>query len=124
MRQGDLKPYPLPEGGRNATTAALRPQQQRKEGDLIVGKNQRSAIGTLVERKTRLVRLLHLRQRDGDTLHEALKTRMADIPAALLRSITWDQGTEMSRHLTITKSLGTPVYFCDSRSPWQLFCFY
>jgi IS30 family transposase len=66
-----------------------------------------------------VVRLLHLAQRDGDTLHEALKTRMADLPAALLRSITWDQGTEMARHLTITESLGAPVYFCDSRSPWQ-----
>jgi IS30 family transposase len=72
-----------------------------------------------VERTTRLVRLLHLPQRDGDTLHEALKRRMADLPAALLRSITWDQGTEMARHRTLTKSLGAPVYFCDSRSPWQ-----
>jgi IS30 family transposase len=94
------------------------------EGDIIVGKDQHSAIGTLVERTTRLVRLPHLPQRDGDTLHEALTAHMADLPAALpealLRSITWDQGTEMARHLTITKSLGAPVYFCDSRSPWQL----
>jgi IS30 family transposase len=89
------------------------------EGDLIVGKSQHSAIGTLIERTTRVVRLLHLAQRDGDTLHEALQTRMADLPAALLRSITWDQGTEMARHLTITESLGAPVYFCDARSPWQ-----
>ena len=44
---------------------------------------------------------------------------MADLPAALLRSITWDQGTEMARHRTITRSLGAPVYFCDSHSPWQ-----
>jgi transposase, IS30 family len=66
-----------------------------------------------------MVRLLHLPQRDGDTVHDALKTRMADLPAALLRSITWDQGTEMARHLTIAQSLGAPVYFCDSRSPWQ-----
>lgn len=89
------------------------------EGDLIIGKDQRSAIGTLVERKTRLVRLLHLPLRDGDTLHEAWKDRLADLPARLLRSITWDQGTEMARHLTIAKSLGAPVYFCDSHSPWQ-----
>ena len=81
--------------------------------------DQRSAIGTLVERQTRMVRLLHLPQRDGDTLHDALKARMADLPATLLRSITWDQGTEMARHLTIARSLGAPVYFCDSRSPWQ-----
>jgi transposase, IS30 family len=89
------------------------------EGDLIIGKDQGSAIGTLVERQTRMVRLLHLPQRDGDALHEALKARMGDLPTALLRSITWDQGTEMARHLTITQSLGTPVYFCDSHSPWQ-----
>jgi hypothetical protein len=44
---------------------------------------------------------------------------MGNLPAALLRSITWDQGTEMARHLTIAHSLGVPVYFCDSRSPWQ-----
>ena len=89
------------------------------EGDLIIGKEQRTAIGTLVERKTRVVRLLHLPQRDDDSLHEALKLRMGSLPARLLRSITWDQGTEMARHLTITDSLGPPIYFCDSRSPWQ-----
>jgi IS30 family transposase len=96
-----------------------RSQPGHWEGDLIIGKDQGSAIGTLVERQTRMVRLLHLRQRDGDTLHEALKARMADLPATLLRSITWDQGAEMARHLTIARSLGAPVYFCDSRSPWQ-----
>ena len=66
-----------------------------------------------------MVRLLHLPQRNGDALHEALKARMANLPAVLLRSITWDQGTEMARHLTIAKSLGASSYFCDSRSPWQ-----
>src|SRR5215213_4853806 len=60
------------------------------EGDLFIGKDQGSAIGTLVERQTRMVRLLHLAQRDGDTLQDALKARMADLPA-LLRSITWDR---------------------------------
>jgi len=96
-----------------------RSQAGHSEGDLIVGKDLRSAIGTLVERTTRVVRLLHLPQRDGDTLHEALRARMSDLPTGLLRSITWDQGTEMARHLTITASLGMPIYFCDSRSPWQ-----
>jgi IS30 family transposase len=89
------------------------------EGDLIIGRNQASAIGTLVERQSRTVRLLHLPQRDGDSLHEALKTRMTDLPPGLLRSITWDQGTEMARHLAITQTLGAPIYFCDSHSPWQ-----
>jgi transposase, IS30 family len=86
---------------------------------LIIGKDQGSAIGTLVERQTRMVRLLQMPFRDGVTLHDALKARLADLPPALLRSITWDQGTEMARHLTITRTLGAPVYFCDSHSPWQ-----
>ena len=89
------------------------------EGDLIIGEDQQSAIGTLVERQTRLVRLLHLPQRDGDTLHDALRARLGDLPPVLRRSITWDQGTEMARHVRITETLGAPVYFCDSRSPWQ-----
>jgi IS30 family transposase len=96
-----------------------RSQAGHWEGDLIIGKDQASAIGTLVERQTRMVRLLHMPHRDSDTLHNALKARMADLGPALLRSITWDQGTEMARHLTITRSLGAPVYFCDSHSPWQ-----
>ena len=96
-----------------------RSQAGHWEGDLIVGKDQGSAIGTLVERQTRMVRLLHMPYRDSDTLHDALSARMAGLPPALLRSITWDQGTEMARHLTITRSLGAPVYFCDSHSPWQ-----
>jgi IS30 family transposase len=96
-----------------------RSQAGHWEGDLIIGKDGGSAIGTLVERQTRLVRLLHLPQRDGDALHKALRARMADLPAHLLRTITWDQGTEMARHLAITRSLGAPVYFCDSHSPWQ-----
>jgi IS30 family transposase len=89
------------------------------EGDLIIGDNHLSAIGTLVERQTRMVRLVHLPRSDGDSLHAALVARMQDLPPALMRSITWDQGTEMARHLATTDKLGAPVYFCDSRSPWQ-----
>ncbi|KAB2585606.1 hypothetical protein BS297_09455 [Rhodococcus erythropolis] len=95
------------------------PLQQGKEGDLIVGKDAGSAIGTLVERKTRMIRLLHLTRRDGQTVRQALIERMGDLPPDLLRSITWDQGTEMAQHRAITAALGVPVYFCDSRSPWQ-----
>jgi IS30 family transposase len=100
-------------------TTPLRRHQQRKEGDLIIGRDQQSAIGTLVERQTRLVRLLHLPRRDGNTLHDALNARLGELPAELRRSITWDQGTEMARHLKVTATLAAPVYFCDSRSPWQ-----
>ncbi len=89
------------------------------EGDLIIGSNHLSAIGTLVERQTRMLRLVHLPRSDADSLHAALVARMQDLPSVLMRSITWDQGTEMARHLAITDKLGVPVYFCDSRSPWQ-----
>jgi IS30 family transposase len=89
------------------------------EGDLIIGNNHCSAIGTLVERQTRMVRLVHLWRSDAGSLHAALVARMQDLPAGLMRSITWDQGTEMARHLATTEKLGAPVYFCDSRSPWQ-----
>jgi transposase, IS30 family len=98
---------------------ADRSQPGHWEGDLIVGKNQRSAIGTLVERQTRLIRLMHLPTRDADSLRLAIATTMGGLPPALTRSITWDQGIEMARHTDITADLGVMVYFCDSRSPWQ-----
>jgi hypothetical protein len=93
-----------------------RSQPGHWEGDLIIGKDQASAIGTLVERQTRMVRLLHLLQRDGDTLHDALKARMADLPAALLRSITWDQEpkwpvTSLSPNRSVLRSTSaTPAH--------------
>jgi len=96
-----------------------RSQAGHWEGDLIIGNNHLSAIGTLVERQTRMLRLVHLPRADSDSLHAALVSRMQDLPPALMRSITWDQGTEMARHLATTNKLGAPVYFCDSRSPWQ-----
>jgi IS30 family transposase len=96
-----------------------RPLQQRKEGDLIIGPHNRSAIGTLVERTTRAVRLLHLTGRDSATLHAAIRERMSDLRAALFRSITWDQGIEMARHRTIAAEFGIDVFFADAHSPWQ-----
>lgn len=95
-----------------------RSQAGHWEGDLIVGKNQASAIGTLVERQTRLTRLLHLSARDSESLRAAIITAFRDLPLPLIRSITWDQGIEMA-HTDITADLGAPVYFCDSHSPWQ-----
>ena len=96
-----------------------RSQAGHWEGDLIIGDNHLSAIGTLVERQTRMLRLVHLPRADSDSLHAALVARMQDLPPALMRSITWDQGTEMARHLATADKLRAPVYFCDSRSPWQ-----
>jgi IS30 family transposase len=90
------------------------------EGDLIIGRAGKSAIGTLVERATRFVLLLHLPDGHGaDQVAAAMSREMAGLPAALRRSLTWDQGTEMAGHARITMATGMPVYFCDPHSPWQ-----
>jgi IS30 family transposase len=90
------------------------------EGDLIIGKDNASAIGTLVERSTRFVMLLHLPDgRDADTVRDALSSAIATLPERLRESLTWDQGSEMARHHEFTVATGVPVYFCDPHSPWQ-----
>jgi IS30 family transposase len=90
------------------------------EGDLIIGKDCRSAVGTLVERSTRFVLLLHLPAgRDAHLVEQAMREAIGTLPAELTRTITWDQGKEMSRHAGFTIATGIPVYFCDPHSPWQ-----
>jgi IS30 family transposase len=90
------------------------------EGDLIIGKNNRSAVGTLVERSTRFVLLLHLPEgRDASSVKAAMMRAIATLPARLVKTITWDQGKEMARHLEFTVETDIPVYFCDPHSPWQ-----
>jgi len=90
------------------------------EGDLIMGARNASAIGTLVERSTRFVLLLHLPHgRDPAAVAEAMTAAMSGLPAALRRSLTWDQGKEMSLHAQITLAADLPVYFCGPHSPWQ-----
>ncbi|WP_431237359.1 IS30 family transposase [Mycolicibacterium aichiense] len=84
-----------------------RSQAGHWEGDLIIGDNHLSAIGTLVERQTRTLRLVHLPRADSDSSRAALVVRMQDLPPALLWSITWDQGTEMARHLATADKLRT-----------------
>jgi IS30 family transposase len=106
------------------------------EGDLILGLNS-SAIGTLVERTTRFTMLLHLpplpghgvqpRDKHGPALaghgaeavRDAITKAMKTLPKQLLRSLTWDQGAEMSQHAQLTIDTGLKVYFCDPQSPWQ-----
>jgi IS30 family transposase len=90
------------------------------EGDLIVGRNGASHVGTLVERATRYVVLLHLPAGAGtDSVIEALTATMRRLPERLCRSLTWDRGIEMTRHQVFTAATKMPVYFCDARSPWQ-----
>jgi IS30 family transposase len=90
------------------------------EGDLIIGKNGNSAIGTLVERSTRFVMLLHLPNgRSAADVREAMTTAIAGLPAELVRSLTWDQGKEMAEHVQFRIDTDVDVYFCDPHSPWQ-----
>ncbi len=90
------------------------------EGDLIMGKNNQSAVGTLVERATRYVLLLHLPDgRDAEHVDAAMRQAIAKLPGELFRTITWDQGKEMSRHAAFTVDTGIQIYFCDPHSPWQ-----
>jgi IS30 family transposase len=90
------------------------------EGDLLVGKDGTSAIGTLVERSTRFVMLFPLP--DGKTAEHvrvAMTRVIQSLPDALRRTLTWDQGREMTEHVRFKIDTGVEVYFCDPRSPWQ-----
>ena len=106
------------------------------EGDLILGLRS-SAIGTLVERATRFTMLLHLPRMPGhgegarvkngpalaghgaEAVRDAITRTVATLPEALRRSLTWDQGAEMSQHAQLRIDTGVRVYFCDPHSPWQ-----
>ena len=90
------------------------------EGDLVIGKDGRSQMGTLVERTSRYVMLLHLPDsRSPEIVRDALIALMQGLPQQLARSVTWDQGTELARHHEFTAATGIPVYFCEPHSPWQ-----
>ena len=90
------------------------------EGDLITGAANKSAIGTLVERSSRNVILLHLPDgHDSGKVQEAIVRKMRDLPGLMRNSLTWDQGSEMALHGRVSVALDMDVYFCDPHSPWQ-----
>jgi IS30 family transposase len=90
------------------------------EGDLITGAMNRSAIGTLVERATGYVLLLHLPEdHSALSVQNAMIAAMSELPANLRRTLTWDQGNEMANHVAIAEATGLAIYFCDPHSPWQ-----
>jgi transposase, IS30 family len=90
------------------------------EGDLIIGKNGRSAIGTLVERSTRYLILLHLPHGGSAAeVEKAMTAATQRLPETLWKTLTWDQGHEMLNHANISVSTGLDIYFCDPASPWQ-----
>ena len=89
------------------------------EGDLVIGKNGRSAIVTLVERSTRYVMLAKVADQKAETVRAAIVKQITTLPTHLRRSLTWDQGIEMAQHLEFSVDTGVEVYFCDPHSPWQ-----
>jgi transposase, IS30 family len=90
------------------------------EGDLIIGEQSQSAIGTLVERKTGFVMLLHLPDNHGAlAVQQAMIAKMSQLPEILRQTLTWDQGIEMANHAQIAAATDLDIYFCDPHSPWQ-----
>ncbi len=90
------------------------------EGDLIYGQGTKHAIGTLVERKTRFVMLLHLPEGHGaEQVRAALTRKIQTLPQRLTKTLTWDRGKEMSQHAKFSVDTGVKVYFCDPHAPWQ-----
>lgn len=89
------------------------------EGDLIVGRHKQSALGTLVERTTRLTLLVPLLKKDAFSVREAYAKKLQRLPTELRRSLTYDQGKEMSEHQELSAMTGMTVYFAHPGSPWE-----
>ena len=89
------------------------------EGDLIIGKDHASAIGTLVERSTRAVILVHLENKQAETVRKAFEAEFKKLPALMKKSLTYDNGTEMAQHKLFTKNTKVQVYFTHPYSPWE-----
>lgn len=89
------------------------------EGDLIMGKYKRTALGTLVERTTRYTILVPLQAKDATSVREAYTKELRSLPKEILKTLTYDQGKEMSEHKQFTIDTGIQVYFAHPGSPWE-----
>jgi IS30 family transposase len=89
------------------------------EGDLIMGKDRQSAIGTLNERSSRTLILVHLKARDAASVRKAFEREFKTIPQQMKQSLTYDNGTEMAQHKLFTKNTKIAVYFAHPYSPWE-----
>ncbi|MHA7278009.1 IS30 family transposase, partial [Arthrobacter sp. Hz1] len=113
-----IKAHPFKESTPSIKPGAVQPGHW--EGDLITGALNQSAIGTLVERSSRFVSLVHLEHdHTAETVRDGLVKTVIQLPDALRRSLTWDQGAEMSEHVSFQVATDMNVYFCDAGSPWQ-----
>jgi IS30 family transposase len=108
------------ESGESSVIPTNRLELGHWEGDLIIGRMSGSAIATLVERVTRYVMLVHLPSGyKAPQTRDALIRQFAGLPAVLRRSLTWDQGREMSMHEQTATATGLEIFFCEPHSPWQ-----
>jgi IS30 family transposase len=89
------------------------------EGDLIKGKDNASAVGTLVERTSGYLMLVKMRDATATSAVEGFSAALNSMPLAVRKSMTYDQGREMARHAELTQKTGVAIYFCDLHSPWQ-----
>ena len=89
------------------------------EGDLVVGSDRRSCLVTLAERCSRFILARRLAGRTAKLVTDELAEMASEVPEALMRTITWDRGSEMAAHAAFTAKTGVKVYFCDPHSPWQ-----
>lgn len=89
------------------------------EGDLMIGQRNASAIGTLVERTTRMAFIVKLKDQDASTIRKAFGEEFRSLPQGLKRTLTYDQGSEMSQHKLFTKETDITVYFAHPHSPWE-----
>jgi transposase, IS30 family len=89
------------------------------EGDLVVGAGGKSAVATVVERSTRFGMIIKLESKNAEHVAARIAEHLTTLPEFFVRSLTWDQGTEMAAHHRFSVATGIPVFFCDPRSPWQ-----
>lgn len=113
-------------GVQNMTPIGLRPAEVDSrlapghwEADLIKGARNASAVGTLIERTSRYIMLAKLDGCDAQSALKGFTKRLRTVPASLRKTLTYDQGTEMALHETLSKRLKIDIFFCDPRSPWQ-----
>jgi len=117
LKRGDI-PNPTPIAARpHEVEARLIPGHW--EGDIIKGRANGSAVGTVVERSTRLVLLARIPGLDSRSVVQGFARKLRSMPQPLRKSMTYDQGREMARHELLSKKLKLQVYFADPHSPWQ-----